>query len=67
MSMLQLNPAIQVVTPNGKAIAHILIDYGIEADLIWVCFQANGECWCWKNQDVRADTNLTFGRMPNGG
>jgi hypothetical protein len=63
-SMLQLNPPLPVVTPNGKALAQILIDYGPDHDLIWVCAQQDGEIWCWKNQDVRADTNITFGRMP---
>jgi hypothetical protein len=62
--MLQLDPAIPVVTPNGKALAHIVIDYGPEHDLLWVCFQDNGEIWTYRNQDVRADTNITFGRKP---
>jgi hypothetical protein len=60
--MLQLNPAIPVVTPKGKGIAHVLIDYGVEADLIWVVFQDDGECWSWRNQDIRAEKNITFGR-----
>jgi hypothetical protein len=62
--MLQLDPAIPVVTPNGKALAHIVIDYGPEHDLLWVCFQDSGEIWTYRNQDVRADTNITFGRKP---
>tara|TARA_R110000868_G_scaffold335664_1_gene596537 strand:+ start:1315 stop:1521 length:207 start_codon:yes stop_codon:yes gene_type:complete len=62
--MLQLDPAIPVVTPNGKALAHVVIDYGPEHDLLWVCFQDNGEVWTYRNQDVRADTNITFGRKP---
>jgi hypothetical protein len=62
--MLQLDPAIPVVTPNGKALAHVIIDYGPEHDLLWVCFQDNGEIWTYRNQDVRADTNITFGRKP---
>ena len=60
--MLQLNPALPVVTPKGKGIAHVLIDYGVEADLIWVVFQENGECWCWLNQEIKAEKNITFGR-----
>jgi len=60
--MLQLNPAIPVVTPKGNAMAHVLLDYGIESDLIWVCFEANGECWSWGNKDIRAQTNITIGR-----
>ena len=62
--MLQLNPAIPVVTPKGKGIAHVLIDYGVEADLIWIVFQDDGECWSWRNQDIRAERNITFSRNP---
>jgi hypothetical protein len=60
--MLQLNPAIPVVTPKGKGMAQILIDYGADFDLIWVVFQDDGECWSWRNQDIRAEKNITFGR-----
>lgn len=61
-SMLQLNPALPVVTPKGKALAHVLIDYGLDHDVVWLCFQDDGEIWCWRNQDVRAQTNITYGR-----
>jgi hypothetical protein len=61
--MMQLNPPIPLVTPNGKALAQFLIDYGPEFDLLWVCFEENGECWTWRNQDIRAERNITFGRM----
>ena len=64
--LIQLNPPLPVNTPRGKALAQILIDYGAEHDLIWVCFQQDtGEIWCWKNQDVRAERNITFGRDPD--
>jgi hypothetical protein len=62
--MLQLDPPLPVVTPKGKALAHILIDYGPEHDLVWVCFCTDGQIWCYRNQDVRADDNITFGRGP---
>lgn len=61
-TMLQLNPAIPVVTPDGKGLAHIIIDYGPEHDLIWTVFLDNGECWSYQNSDIRADTNITMGR-----
>lgn len=60
--ILQLNPPIPIKTPNGRALAHVLIDYGAEHDLLWVCFEQNGECWTWNNKDIRADENITFGR-----
>jgi len=62
--MLQLNPPIPVITPKGNAMAHTLIDYGIEHNLLWVCFQdATGECWTWSNKDIRAQSNITLGRV----
>lgn len=60
--MIQLDPPVPVQTRNGPAMAHILIDYGPEYDLIWVCFEQNGEIWSWRNADIRTQSNLTFGR-----
>jgi hypothetical protein len=62
-NLIQLNPPLPIVTPLGKGLAHVLIDYGIEHDLMWVCFQNDtGECWTWSNKDIRADKNITLGR-----
>ena len=61
--ILQLNPTIPVITPKGRAQAVFVIDYGPEHDLIWVCFlDANGECWSYRNADIRAEKNITMGR-----
>jgi hypothetical protein len=62
--LLQLDPPIPVETPKGKALAQVLIDYGPEHHLLWVCFQTEtGECWTWPNRDIRAESNPTFGRL----
>ena len=59
----QIHPPIPLKTPKGLALAHFLIDYGIEHDLYWVCFQDDtGECWTWGNRDIRAQVNVTIGR-----
>jgi hypothetical protein len=59
----QLNPPIPMRTPLGKGMAQMVIDYGVEHDLLWVVFQNDtGECWCWGNQDIRAQNNITIGR-----
>jgi hypothetical protein len=61
--MLQLDPPIPLTTPKGEALAHFLIDYGVEYDLLWVCFQGEtGECWTWSNPDIRGPKNITFDR-----
>jgi hypothetical protein len=62
--ILQLNPPMPLVTPKGNGLAHLVIDDGIEHSLLWVVFQdEGGECWCWRNQDVHATTNITIGRV----
>jgi len=61
--ILQLNPPIPMRTPLGKGMAQMVIDYGVEHDLLWIVFQNDtGECWCWGNQDIRAQNNITIGR-----
>jgi hypothetical protein len=62
--LTQLNPPLPLFTPKGKAWAHLVIDYGPEADLMWVCFQdQDGACWTWCNRDVRIQANATLGRV----
>jgi hypothetical protein len=40
----------------------VLLDYGSEHDLIWCCFiAATGECWCFRNPDIRLAPNRTLG------
>jgi hypothetical protein len=59
----QLNPPIPMRTPLGKGMAQMVIDYGVEHDLLWVVFQNDtGECWSWSNKDIRAQSNITIGR-----
>lgn len=63
MTVTQLNPPLPLNTPKGSALAHLVIDYGPEADLIWICFQdETGECWSWANPEIRAVKNVTMGR-----
>jgi hypothetical protein len=61
--ILQLSPCIPVTTPKGKALAHLIIDEGIEHNIKWVCFlDKNGECWTFDNTQIRAQKNITHGR-----
>jgi hypothetical protein len=62
--IVQLNPPLPMTTPKGSALAHFLIDYGPEHNIMWVCFNdADGECWTWQNSDVRACNNITMHRI----
>lgn len=61
----QLNPPLPLHTPKGAGWAHFVLDYGPEADLIWVVFlDADGACWSVPNPDVRMQFNWSLGRRP---
>ena len=69
MAMLQLEPPIPVLVKHQdawlKAMAHVLIDYGFEHDLMFVTFlDGSRECWTVPNKNVRAQENITAGRFP---
>ena len=62
--ILQLDPPLFLKTPRGRAVAHFLIDYGIENDLYWICFcHETGECWTFSNTEIRIENNQTIGRQ----
>ena len=60
--ILEITQIIWLRTPRGTGLAKFLIDNGPEADLQWVCFLENGECWTFGNEDIRAAENVTLGR-----
>lgn len=48
-----------------KAMAHFLIDYGFEHDLMFVTFvDDTHECWTIRAPDVRSQDNISSGRLP---
>lgn len=59
--ILELTQLLWMRTPKGEGIAKFLIDYGPDADLMWVVVQDNGEIWTWSNWDVRVVRNTTLG------
>lgn len=60
--MLQLKPTIWLDTPKGVGLAHFVIDYGEEHDLLWVVIDdATGEVWTWANPEVRGIKNVSLG------
>jgi len=60
--ILQLKPTLWLHTPKGIGLAHFLIDYGEEHDLLWVVADdATGEIWTWPNNEVRALKNISMG------
>jgi hypothetical protein len=62
--ILQLQPPLPMVTPKGEGLAHFMLDYGIEQNLMFVVFlDENGECWTFDTRNVRMAKNITLGRM----
>ena len=62
--MLQLNPPIPIYTHKGKGVAYLVIDYGLDYDLMWTVFLTESkEIWTFSNKEVRAIPNQTFGRQ----
>lgn len=48
---------------KGDGWAFAVIDYGFEADLIWViAVNESREIWCVPNREVRMQANWTAGR-----
>jgi len=59
----QLNSPIPLMTPKGDAYAYFVIDYGMEEDLLGVCFiNKTGECWTFKNGKIKLKPNYTLDR-----
>lgn len=64
MTILQLNPPIPLTTPKGNGLAWIVIDEGVEHDLLWVvAIDESGEIWTYPNSQIRAQQNITMGRI----
>ena len=60
--LLQLNPPIWLDTPKGRGLAHLVIDYGPDHDLLWTVFlKETGESWTFPNREIRYDRNATLG------
>jgi hypothetical protein len=59
----QLNPPLPLHTAKGDGLAHFVIDYGPETDLLWVVFMdQDGACWSVPNPEVRMKYNWSMGR-----
>lgn len=68
MAFTQLDPPLPIyVVDRGKGLAHGVIDYGPEHNLIWVtALDDSHEIWCAPNPMVRMQNNWTMGRTAPG-
>lgn len=62
MSWQRIDPPLWIETPRGIALAHWLIDYGVEMSLYWVCVLEDGACWRLPNEQIRFPKNYTAER-----
>jgi hypothetical protein len=63
LMITQLNPPLPMKTSRGDGLAHFVIDYGAEADLLWVVFlNEDGACWSVPNPEIRMLANWSMGR-----
>tara|TARA_R110000868_G_scaffold276861_1_gene536644 strand:+ start:248 stop:448 length:201 start_codon:yes stop_codon:yes gene_type:complete len=54
---------IEVTTPKGDGVILYMIDYGHESNTIYtVIIDATGEFWQFTHKEIRAKSNITFGR-----
>lgn len=57
----RIDPPLPIETPKGKAMAHFLIDMGMEHSLLWVCFiDETRQCWTYRNEDILIQHNETM-------
>jgi hypothetical protein len=68
--LTQLNPPLPLycigggIFPEGKCVAHAVVDYSPEHDLQWVCFfDIGGKCFNIPNPLIRGQINATMGRI----
>lgn len=57
----QLNPPIDVLTPLGRGLALLVIDYGVHLNSIWVVASySDGQLKHFDSNDVRLAKNWTL-------
>ena len=66
MSMLRLDPPIELDVPQGRAWAHFIVDYSQDTDIVWGCvIRETGEWWWVRNKEVRSVPCRTWGVRPS--
>jgi hypothetical protein len=54
---------IEVTTPKGDGVILYMLDYGHESNTIYtVILDSTGEFWQFTHREIRAKSNITFGR-----
>lgn len=65
MSILQLNPPIQVQTPLGNGWCLFIIDYSININTVWIIrLDKAGEIKHFDSNDIKISANPMLGHSP---
>lgn len=60
---LRLEPMVPLLTPRGKGWAWMVTDRSQDHSFEWsVWMDDTGECWTFRNEEVRIQRNITMGR-----
>ena len=63
MTIYEPHNRLEVSTPKGDGVVWLVTDYGHETDTIYtVIINGSGELWQFRHKDIRAKSNVTFGR-----
>jgi hypothetical protein len=60
--MLQLNPTMDVHTPNGVGEALVIIDYGYNVNSVWLVRHEGGKILHYVSDDIRVYGNPMNGK-----
>jgi len=67
MTILQLDPPLDVIGPDGPSLAYFIRDYSPEADDYWTVVPTHGpkagQFWTYSNSLIRMGDNVTLGRV----
>lgn len=64
MYILELKQQLEVDTPRGRGRVMYITEYGMEIEkLFTVIIDDSGEIWEFTNRDIRAVSNISFGRQ----
>ena len=54
---------VEVTTPKGDGVILYVLDYGHESNTMYtVILDSTGEFWQFTHREIRAKSNITFGR-----
>ena len=63
MIILELEQQVRVATPKGKGRVWLVTEYGSEIEKVFTVILDNSQVWEFRNDQIRATSNITFDRQ----